>query len=206
MRTWRSAAWVLIGAAALAPVAGVRGDEALAVGQEAPDFALPELLSPRSRWRLSDYVGDAPSEPKKLLLLTFFASWCKPCKKELPVLNAIYKKYKDRGLMVLDVNIDQGGAEAARKMIEEAKPAFPVLSDAYNILARRYKLDSGGSGTPGGMNLPTMLFIDPKGVIAKIKQGYDERSSGELEREVVAALGGGAPSAPPPAGNRGKIQ
>ena len=93
------------------------------IGDEAPSFRLKTVnaeLSKMSTVALDDYVGsDVPegSTKKKVLMLSFWASYCEPCKREMPFLSTLYKEYGDKGLFVTSISIDKD--EAALKKVDE---------------------------------------------------------------------------------------
>jgi thiol-disulfide isomerase/thioredoxin len=170
----------------LAHPAAAFEDEA-AEGLPAPSFSLRTLnpdASGTSWIALDRFVGDdAEDAAAKVVLISFFASWCEPCKKELPLLVQLDRMYRDQGLRVLGVNIDRDEPEieAARRIIAQAKVTYPVLSDRFNFLARRYL----GEKAP----LPSVFIVRRNGTIAKIERGYAKDASQFLLGEVQAALG-----------------
>jgi len=128
---------------------------------------------------ISNYVGKDALSKKKLVILTFYANYCKPCKKELPFLNKLYKKYKNKGLMVIAVNTDKDKDEIkeVKQFIKNNNLQFPVLKDSYNIISRRYSIES----------FPTMFLINGKGKILKATIGYDD-NEGKLENDIISLL------------------
>ncbi len=111
---------------------------------------------------LSFTLTDMNGHPVKLsmwrghpLILDFWATWCPPCRKEVPELNAIYRKYRSRGLVVVGVSVDkvQGdGVKSVRPFAKEFKVAYPILM-ADDAMVEAMDLD----------NIPTTLFINRKG-------------------------------------------
>jgi thiol-disulfide isomerase/thioredoxin len=100
----------------------------------------------------------------------FWATWCPPCCKEVPELNAIYKKYRARGLVVVGVSVDkvQGdGVKSVRPFAREFKVNYPILM-ADDAVVEAMDLD----------NIPTTLFIDRKGKTIARLEGREK--SGEL--------------------------
>jgi len=175
----------LAAALALPPVA--RAEEEVAVGLPAPGFTLRTLNPEESgsaTVSLDRYVGAEAEDPEaKVVLLSFFASWCGPCKKEMPYLQQLNLMYRDQGLRVLSVNIDreEAGIAAARKMASAARATFPVLTDRFNFLARRYLGEEA--------RLPSVFLIARDGTIARIERGYGKDAAGFLLGEVQRALG-----------------
>lgn len=184
-------------AAALLAAVPAAADEEIGVGLPAPAFSLrtmnPEVAG--MGWvALDRFVGEAPADPAaKAVLISFFASWCVPCRRELPFLVQLDRKYRDKGLRVLGVCVDtdEAGIEAAKKLIASAKVGYPVLSDRFNFLARRYL----GEQAP----LPSVFIVGRDGLVSNIERGYAKDASAFLLAEVQDALGlerkGGGPVA-----------
>jgi thiol-disulfide isomerase/thioredoxin len=170
----------------LAAVPASAADE-VGIGLPAPAFSLKTLNPDASgaTWvALDRYAGDEPEDAgSKAVLLTFFASWCEPCKKEMPFLVQLDQLYRDQGLRVLGVCIDKedAGVEAAKKLVAEKKVRYPVLADRFNFLARRYL----GEQAP----LPSVFLIKRDGTIARIERGYTKDASAFLLAEVQEMLG-----------------
>src|SRR6266545_7474857 len=175
--------------AALALLAALPGfaDDEIGEGLPAPSFSLRTLnpeISGTSWVALDKFVGEEPEDPaSKAVLLSFFASWCEPCKHEMPFLAQLDRMYRDQGLRVIGVCIDkeEPGIEAAKKLVAGAKVAYPVLSDRFNFLARRYL----GEQAP----LPSVFIVRRDGVIAKIERGYAKDASNFLLAQVQDELG-----------------
>jgi peroxiredoxin len=174
-------------AAVLLAAVPAAAEEEMAVGLPAPSFSLrtmnPEVAG--EAWiALDRYVGaDAEDAGAKAVLISFFASWCEPCKRELPFLVELDRTYRERGLRVLGVCIDgeEAGIDAAKKLVAQAKVRYPVLSDRFNFLARRYL----GEKAP----LPSVFLVRRDGTIASIERGYAKDASGFLLARVQDALG-----------------
>jgi len=162
-------------------------DEEVAEGLPAPPFTLRTMNQEASGVplvSLDRYVGAEPEDAEaRVVLISFFASWCGPCKREMPYLQQLHSMYRDQGLRVVSVNIDQEepAIADARAMIEKAKVTFPVLSDRFNFLARRYL----GEQSP----LPSVFIVNRDGTIARIEKGYGKDASSFLLAEVQRALG-----------------
>lgn len=130
-----------------------------ATGVPAP---APAAIAKPQRKLLSFTLTDLNGRKFKLsawrghpLVVDFWATWCPPCRKEVPELNAIYKKYRARGLVVVGVSVDkvQGdGVKSVRPFAREFKVNYPILM-ADDSLVEAMDLD----------NIPTTLFIDRKG-------------------------------------------
>lgn len=141
----------------------------LKVGDKFPDFNLKELGKPgKVAW--SQYKG-------KVVIVDFWASWCEPCKKELPALNTLYKKYKGKGLVVIGVNVDNDEASALN-FLKENKVDFPRAFDAGKKFASKAELAT----------MPSSFVIDKKGVIKSVHSGYREGDVEEFEKEIKGLL------------------
>ncbi len=110
-----------------------------------PDFELPTLAG--DHVRLSSLHG-------KVVLLNFWASWCAPCREEIPTLEATYSHYRDRGLVIVGVNVYES-ADQARAFTDQFDVTFPVGLDANGSVAAEF----GVSG------LPVSILIDRGGSV-----------------------------------------
>lgn len=134
------------------PIPGQTGSFLL--NQPAPDFELKNLDG--EKVRLSDLRGHP-------VLLAFWASWCGPCRRELPSLVKIYSEYKDKGLVVLGVNDE--GKGTARKFVDLANLNFPVLDDSGAKAHHLYRVHA----------IPSAFLIDSDGKVARFfRGGHDE--------------------------------
>ncbi len=115
------------------------------VGGAAPDFELKTVTG--ESYRLSDLKG-------KAVLLNFFATWCRYCEEEMPVLEEAHRLYADQGLVVLGIDLDETDL-AITAFQEELELTFPILVDRGSNVARLYQI----------VPLPTTYFIDRDGVV-----------------------------------------
>jgi len=116
-------------------------------GDAAPDFSLPTLKGNSAR--LADYKG-------KVVFLNFWATWCPPCRDEMPSMEALYKRLQGRAFEMLAVSIDTSGEDVVREFVTEFGLTFPVLLDPKNELSRLYGLTG----------VPETYIIDGDGVVA----------------------------------------
>jgi peroxiredoxin len=132
--------------------------------QAAPDFTLKRAEG--GNLRLAEQRG-------QVVLINFWASWCGPCRVEMPHLNKLHDKYKAGGFMVLGVNIDDdprhGAATAARWGLR-----FPVLLDAEKTVTRTYDLGA----------MPSTVLVDRDGRIRYLHRGYRDGMELEYERQI----------------------
>lgn len=143
------------------------------VGGPAPEITLKNLQG--QEVRLSDLRG-------KIVLLNFWATWCKPCKDEMPAMQASYDKLRDQGLVVLAVN----ELEDTEKVIEHIRKhghTFPVVMDHDNVVANRY----------GVVGLPASFLVDRQGIVRE--QILGNLLTEERIADLVRRYGDHAPSA-----------
>jgi thiol-disulfide isomerase/thioredoxin len=127
------------------------------------------------------YVGPEAKDQKKALLLSFFATYCEPCKKELPFLTALYDLYREKGLMVMSISIDKEPEkiDEAKVLANAASAKFPVLSDRFNIVAKRFYIEK----------LPCVYLIDGQGKVAMVNIGYNDDISKTLLDSIRKLIG-----------------
>jgi len=159
----------------------------LNAGDDAPMFA-GALHDPDAagmvRIDLSSLVGpEADAEQAaKAVLISFFATWCKPCKKEMPFLQQLSTEYKEKGLRVVSVAIDKDEATwpEIAELVKLNHVTYPVVKDRYNLVARQYL----GEKTA----LPSVFIVNKEGKVALVKQGYPNDAAEFLRTEVEKAL------------------
>lgn len=137
-------------------------DATLSVGEAAPDIMLPQADGGPSV-RLADLKG-------KPVILNFWASWCQPCAKEMPDLQAIYDKYKDQGLQLYGVNVGESKV-AVNSYRKQHDIRFPILLDLEEQAQIAYKI----------LPIPATFFIDRSGEIRAIYQYQMSRQQMEAE-------------------------
>ena len=115
-------------------------------GENAPNFTLKNLDG--KEISLNQFRG-------KHVLINFWATWCGPCKIEMPSLEALYERFKDRNFVLLAISNDMFGANIVKPFVKTHKINFPVLLD------QRLKV----SNAFGVVSLPTTFMIDPQGKI-----------------------------------------
>lgn len=115
------------------------------VGELAPDFQLKDLDG--QAVALSEFRG-------KPLLLNFWATWCPPCRAEMPYIQQVYDEWSDKGLVVFAINIGESSAKV-KEFMQISGLSFPVLLDTDENIANIY--------TTG--DIPTSIFIDGDGII-----------------------------------------
>ncbi|MEH7333792.1 thiol-disulfide oxidoreductase ResA [Neobacillus drentensis] len=123
----------------------------VAVGETAPDFVLTDMQG--NKHRLSDYRGQG-------VFLNFWGTWCPPCKKEMPYINNQYQQYKDKGVQVLSVDIQESEL-AVNQFAEHYKLDFPIMIDTDKEVMTAYGIDP----------LPATFLIDKNGKVIKYNTG-----------------------------------
>ena len=171
--------WGIVGAivlllgGGLATATHLLGDELfpVSVGARAPDFSARTLDARPATKTLADYRGE-------VVLLNVWATWCGPCRIEMPALQALHESFGPRGLHVVAVSVDDAGMEdAIRAFVREYRLTFEVLHDAPSAISRRYQ-------TTG---VPETFVIGRDGVIRrKVIGAVDWNSVGT--RALVAQL------------------
>jgi peroxiredoxin len=138
------------------------------IGQPAPDFALRSMEG--ENLRLSEHLGE-------VVVINFWATWCGPCRQEMPLLDDLYAKYKLAGMTLLSVNIDES-SERAAEMAHTLKVSYPVLFDDRQEVSRAFEVNA----------MPLTVMIDREGVVRQVfegfKPGYEKRYAEQI-RELL---------------------
>jgi peroxiredoxin len=149
------------------PGAAVSAASATAPGHVAPDFALKDLQG--KTVKLSDLRG-------KAVVLNFWATWCPPCKAEIPWFIEMQKRYGAQGLQVVGVNMDDGDPKDVMKFAAEHSINYPILLGQEKV-ADEY----------GGIDyLPTTFYINRNGVV--VDRVFGEPAREEIEQDVERAI------------------
>jgi peroxiredoxin len=136
------------------------------VGFRAPGFALPTLNG--AQVALDDLRG-------KVVLVNFWATWCIPCRAEMPEIQAAYQAHRDQEFIVLAINVAEDD-NTVMQFVEEFHLTFPILLDRVGAVVRQYQVQA----------LPTTLFIDRAGVIRAANVGAMNRAY--IEAQLTALL------------------
>jgi len=153
----------------------VAGDVGAAPGQVPPPFTLKDLDG--GDVSLTDFEG-------KVVVLDLWATWCGPCRVEIPFLVSLYNDHRDEGLVVLGVGLDRGGAAVLAPFAEEYSVTYPVLV-----------ADRAVPAAYGVRSIPMTLVIGRDGRVAHRHVGFTPAIGEQMEREVVALLAVGAEGA-----------
>lgn len=168
MRTVRR--WSVLAGALLIGCAGTDGG-GVEVGDRAPEYAAPSLTG--ERMALSDQRG-------KVVLVNVWATWCGPCRVEMPSLQALHERFRDQGFTVLAVSIDTGPGyrEKVERFVQEYGLDFPVLLDPDARIQREFRT----------VGVPETFVLDREGRIVKRLIGaadWDSSANRALIRELL---------------------
>lgn len=141
----------------------------LDVGSTMPEYSAVSLDG--SKFNLADHRG-------KVVLLNLWATWCGPCRYEIPELQSLHDRYKGKGFEVVGVSIDEGGAEAVREFVDEQKMTYPVVLDPEGKLANIMETSV----------LPTTVLLDRDGKVVWKKMGAVMPNDTELEQSIEKSL------------------
>ncbi|NHN37778.1 TlpA family protein disulfide reductase [Pseudomaricurvus alcaniphilus] len=133
----------------------------------APDFTLKSTQG--DNLRLEEERGN-------VVLLNFWASWCGPCRQEMPKLDELHQRYQAAGFKVLGVNVETD-SDAALAMLKKLPVSFPVLFDSDSAASKLYDVDA----------MPTTVLIDRDGQLRYLHRGYKPGYE-ELYREQIKEL------------------
>lgn len=164
--TVKHARWSLAMFAAL--IIAASGANAEGLQGRAPDFS---LTSPEGKTvSLAALKGD-------VVLVNFWASWCAPCRQEMPLLDAMYKRFKSLGFTLVGVNVDEE-PNAARALLRDVPVSFPVGLDSAMTVSAAYRV----------MVMPTTVFVDREGTVRHVHQGYRPGDEAAYEQQLRALL------------------
>jgi thiol-disulfide isomerase/thioredoxin len=138
--------------------------------QQAPDFEAK--TSDGKDIKLSDYAG-------KVVLIDFWASWCPPCREEMPELIKFYKKHNDPQFQLIAINIDNN-TENMNHFLEKLfpKPSFPIVVDNNQKIPSLFDIEA----------MPTTIFIDKKGKVRFRHDGFKDSYVDDFNSELTQLL------------------
>lgn len=180
---------VMVGIAVLAHFASA---QAPAQGEPVKNFGLRDLNG--RMVFLNDFCGDKPSrigwKPKKMTIVTFFATWCKPCKVETGLLLELYEKWKDKGLQIVMIGYGKDQTEdVLSDYVKERGISFPVMADRTGVAGEKF----------GVTGIPRVFVLDQACRIKEDVHGANEKFTEMMEAHARELLGVGAETAPTPA-------
>lgn len=137
-------------------------------GQAAPDFVLKSATG--DNLRLSEYRGD-------VVMINFWATWCGPCRQEMPLLDELYGRYQRVGFRLLGVNIDDD-SRRAMAMVDELGVKFPVLFDEKKEVSKLYDVEA----------MPVTVLLDRAGTVRHVHHGYKPGYEQQYLTEIRSLL------------------
>jgi thiol-disulfide isomerase/thioredoxin len=141
---------------------------ALNAGDSPPPIDLPDLQGEKV---------DLRTLRGKVVLVDFWASWCAPCREEMPVLEALHKKYAAQGLVIVGINIDNN-KKKMNSFLKGSPVSFRIVHDPKIEVAQRYE--------PGTM--PSSYFIGRSGKLRYVHEGFRKKDAAAIEQKIVALL------------------
>src|SRR5215470_744860 len=160
--TFRRLAAVLIAAFLLDAAAHA------ALDGPAPDFTLKSRAG--ENIKLSELRG-------QVVLINFWASWCGPCRQEMPLLDQMYQKYAPLGFTLLGVNVEQDSTDAER-LLKDTPVTFPILFDAQNEVSKLYDVTA----------MPSTVLVDRDGKVRYVHKGYQPGYETEYQTQIRALV------------------
>lgn len=137
---------------------------AVTSGGEAANFTLKSADG--SNIRLSEHRG-------QVVLINFWASWCGPCRQEMPELDSLHQKYQHLGFTVFGINVEQDRASADR-VLRDIPVTFPVLFDDDNVVSELYQVDA----------MPATVLVDRSGTVRFAHKGYKPGYEAVYEHQI----------------------
>lgn len=152
--------WALIALFAILLNPALAGD----VNESAPDFTLPgdggQAIS------LSDLRG-------QVVMINFWASWCGPCRQEMPLLEQIHQRYESLGFTLLGVNVEENSSDA-KAFLEDRPVSFPILFDPDNGVSKLYDV----------IAMPSTVLIDRQGNVRYLHHGFKPGYENDYQDQV----------------------
>ncbi len=156
-------------------------EDPLCIGCPAPTFSLPTLE--QEYVSLRDFCGEKLRKPwinkiKQIVVISFFATWCEPCKKEIPYLTRLKDEYRDKPVKFFLIDVGEE-PEKISQFIADEKIELPVLIDRYKKTAEKYD----------ALVLPRLYVLDKNGRIQRKQRGFLNPEDFEIEmREIINML------------------
>ena len=163
----RAGALRRVACAVFAVVAGT-ASSAIAPATAAPDFTLHAMGGPNLR--LKEQRG-------RVVMVNFWATWCAPCRQEMPHLNRLYEKYRGAGFVLLGVNVDDDTSKAA-DVAAKLGVTFPVLLDTEKTVSKLYDVST----------MPSTMIIDRDGKVRYVHRGYLAGYEDNYEKQIRELL------------------
>ncbi|HEY9034572.1 MAG TPA: TlpA disulfide reductase family protein [Pseudomonadales bacterium] len=139
-----------------------------------------EDRTPAADFTLKTRSGDnlrLAEQKGQVVMLNFWASWCGPCRKEMPLLEAIHNKYQRMGFRLIGMNVDENTA-AAERFLQDVDVSFPIAWDSNGAISKLYQVNA----------MPTTVMIDRDGNVRHVHRGYkagDEKQYEQLIKSLI---------------------
>ena len=163
-------------------LSGCGAEDAESGGANTPDDVEHPLLGAKGPDFARKTVGGGDtvsfrSLKGKVAIVDFWATWCEPCKKSFPKLEALNDKYKDRGLEIVGISEDDD-KDGIPSFASDLGAQFPLLWDENKSIASKWQPKS----------MPSTFVVDRKGIVRFVHLGYHEGEEAEIEKEVKSLL------------------
>jgi thiol-disulfide isomerase/thioredoxin len=136
--------------------------------------------APAAAFQLPAAVGDPVSLADfkgQVVLINFWASWCGPCRQEMPILEQLYKKYKPAGFTLLGVNVEPKSGDALA-FLKATPVSFPILFDTQSKVSTLYEVSG----------MPSTVIVDRKGNVRYVHHGYKPGDEGEYLDQIRSLM------------------
>jgi peroxiredoxin len=133
-------------------------------GGFAPDFTLKSAAG--NNLRLSEHRG-------QVVMINFWASWCGPCRQEMPLLDELQQRYSPAGFTVLGVNVEQDPAQA-RRLLKQMDISFPILFDADSVVSKLYDVSA----------MPVTVMVDRDGKMRYLHKGFKPSYEASYRQQI----------------------
>ena len=155
-------------AASLVATSISSGVAALAIGAAPPPIDLPDL---------EGKVVDLQELRGKVVVVDFWASWCRPCREEMPVLQALHEKHASEGLVIIGVNIDSS-AKKMRGFLKGSPVSFRIVHDSRTEVAQRYE----------PRTMPSSYLVGRDGKLRYVHEGFEKKDAADIEFRIKQLL------------------
>lgn len=171
--------WMYVGLIVVGLVVGAWGltrfapvPEGVALGRRAPDYKVLSLATGDSVGLRSGYAGS-------VTLINIWATWCAPCRAEMPSMERAWLDYKDRGFRIAAVSVDAGAPDKIRTFADELGLSFDLLHDASGGVQQAYRT----------IGVPQSFLLDRNGTITWITLGEEHWDAADIRQRIEALLG-----------------
>lgn len=164
--------------AAKAPVADTATAQPPAAAAPENELGVGATMPAYTASLISGGKFDVASERGNVVLLNVWATWCGPCRYEIPSLEKLHQKYQSRGFKVVGISIDEGDAQPVKQFVSDHSMRYPVALDPEGNVANLFQTEV----------IPTSVLIDRTGKIVWEKRGAIDENEEPLTKAIEAAL------------------